>query len=56
MASAKPDIDIGAYIFKHKKLENDDLLFAGNHTSSCTLQEINLQKNFVIIDALGVMA
>ena len=32
----------GACIFKHKKLEKDDLLFSGNHTSSCTLQEFNL--------------
>ena len=31
-------IGAGACIFKHKKLEKDDLLFAGNHTSSGTLQ------------------
>jgi len=40
-----------ACIFKHKKLQKDDLLFSENNTSSCTLQ---IRANFVILDALGV--
>jgi len=34
----------GACIFKHKKLDKDDLAFAGNHASSYTIQEFNLQQ------------
>jgi len=34
----------GACIFKRKKLEKDDLLFAGNHISSCTLQFVVMGK------------